>query len=209
MTVNIAPLTEPVLTLLQGQLLNIVCTAPVNAAQPIEEQYLLSRLGLKLHSETVLSADLARFQQHFVLYHLLYRLQQQMLALEQGYLSIELAKVRLLPLANAAQQLTQRQQDTGRRQYYLNWQNYYLMTEQLLDQHLSDFWQQFSTTLATHAELATTDALALLQLPANFTLQQLKKAYRSKALQLHPDRGGEQQQFILLRQAYQQLLLSC
>lgn len=208
MTANTAPLTEPVLNLLQGQLLNVLCSAPVTAAQPIEEQYLLSRLGLKLHSETVLSADLARFQQHFVLYHLLYRLQQQMLELEQGYLSIELAKVRLLPLANAPQQLTEQQQYAGRREYYLSWQNFYLMTEQLLDLHLSDFWQQLITPQATHAELATADALALLQLPAHFTLQQLKKAYRSKALQLHPDRGGEQQQFILLRQAYQQLLLS-
>ena len=37
---------------------------------------------------------------------------------------------------------------------------------------------------------------ALLQLPENFSLKQLKRAYRSKALRLHPDRGGEQQQFI-------------
>src|SRR5690606_22458794 len=160
MTANTAPLTEPVLTLLQGQLLNVLCNAPVTAGQSIEEQYLLSRLGLKLHSETVLSADLARFQQHFVLYHLLYRLQQQMLALEHGYLSIELAKVRLLPLSNASQQLTQQQQDAGRHRYYLDWQNFHLMTEQLLDQHLSDFWQQFTTPQATQAELATTDALA-------------------------------------------------
>ena len=205
MTVYNAPLTEPVLALLQGQLLSLLCTAPVNAGQLIEEQYLLSRLGLKLHSETPLSEDLVRFQQHFVLYHLLYRLQQQLLELQQGYLSIELAKVYLLPLSQAPESGGQ----DSRRQYYLNWPNFYQMTEQLLDQHLSEFWQQLISPRANSCPLAFADALALLQLPENFTLMQLKKAYRSKALQMHPDRGGEQQQFILLRQAYLQLLEQC
>lgn len=202
MTTDTAPLTEPVLTLLQGQLLNLLCTASLDAEQPVEEQYLLSRLGLKLHSEIPLSADMARFQRHFVLYHLLYRLQQQLLQLQQGYLSIELAKVRLLPLSQRPESAGQDSQ----RQYYLDWQNFYLMTEQLLDQHLTDFWQQLLTSAPEQPGFEQAEAIALLQLPENFTLYQLKKAYRTQALQLHPDRGGEQQQFILLRQAYQQLL---
>lgn len=202
MTIHHAPLTEPVLRLLQSQLLNIICMAPVEAAEPIEEQYLLNRLGLKLQSEAEISADLARFQQHFVLYHLLFRLQSELLELNQGYLCIGLAKVQLLdPSA-----MPEAQGQDSRRNYYMNWQNFYQMTEQLLDQHLNDFWQQLVTPQPSTCPLAHAESLVLLQLPENFSLKQLKRAYRSKALRLHPDRGGEQQQFILLRQAYQQLL---
>lgn len=202
MTIHHAPLTEPVLRLLQGQLLNIICMAPVATAEPIEEQYLLNRLGLKLQSEAEISADLARFQQHFVLYHLLFHLQTELLELNQGYLCIGLAKVQLLgPSA-----MPEAQGQDSRRNYYMDWQNFYQMTEQLLDQHLNDFWQQLVTPQPSACALAHAEALALLQLPENFSLKQLKRAYRSKALRLHPDRGGEQQQFILLRQAYQQLL---
>lgn len=202
MTYANAPLTEPVLTLLQGQLLTIVCTAPVSAGAPIEEQYLLSRLGLKLQTEAEISADLARFQQHFVLYHLLYRLQQQLLELRQGYLTIGLAKVQLLKPS----QTPESGSEDGRRQYYLSWQNYHLMTEQLLEQHLNAFWQHLSQAKHASTAVAHADALALLQLPDDFSLQQLKKAYRTLALQHHPDRSGNPQQFILLRRAYQQLL---
>ena len=175
----------------------IICSAPAAIAEPIEEQYLLSRLGLKLRSEAELSADLARFQQHFVLYHLLYRLQQQLLELKQSFLSIGLAKVQLL----AASDLPELAEQDGRRQYYMNWQNFYLMTEQLLEQHLEAFWQYVSKGGKASATLAHTEALALLQLADDFSLTELKKAYRSLALQHHPDRGGSTQQFILLRQA--------
>mgnify|MGYP006191805485 FL=1 len=202
MTAHTAPLTEPVLNLLQNQLLNLVCESPPDAEQAIEEQYLLKRLGLKLHCDTVRSEDMARFQQHFVLYHLLYRVQQQLLDSQQGYLSVELAKVRLLSVSHT--QVSDAHD--SRRQYYLNWHNFYQMTEQLLDQHLNAFWQNFTVPQFTQVALNEAEAKALLQLPAHFNLAQLKKAYRTKALQLHPDRGGEAQQFILLRQAYQRLL---
>ncbi|WP_445765819.1 DNA-J related domain-containing protein [Rheinheimera sp.] len=202
MTYPNAPLTEPVLTLLQGQLLTIICTAPGSAGAPIEEQYLLRRLGLKLQTDVAISEELARFQQHFVLYHLLYRLQQQLLELKQSFLSIGLAKVQLLAVSD----LPELAEQGGRRQYYMNWQNFYLMTEQLLEQHLEAFWQYVSKGGKASATLAHTEALALLQLADDFSLTELKKAYRSIALQHHPDRGGSTQQFILLRQAYQQLL---
>lgn len=204
MTTNISPLTEAVLTLLQNQLLNLVSEPQTHAGEAIEEQYLLKRLGLKLQSDTVQSADLERFQLHFVLYHLLYRLQQQLLDLQQGYLQIGLAKVQLLPVSLCP---VWNADDDARRQYYLNWHNYYQMTEQMLEQHLNAFWQYFAKADAVAHPLNHAQAQALLELTHGFNLSQLKKAYRSKALKLHPDRGGDAEQFILLRHAYQQLLL--
>ncbi|MEH8021385.1 DNA-J related domain-containing protein [Rheinheimera metallidurans] len=200
MTISNAPLAESILTLLQGQLHSLILAhQPENSV--IEEQYLLQRLGLKLQADEVISADLARFQQHFVLYHLLYRLQHSLILEQQIYLNIGLAKVQCLAISDAPEQ----QADASRRAYYLNWHNFYAMTEQILDQQLQAFWQNVNRQSST-TYIPTAEALNLLELDLSFNLLQLKKAYRVKALQLHPDRGGDQQQFILLRQAYQQLL---
>ncbi|MDP5143252.1 DNA-J related domain-containing protein [Rheinheimera baltica] len=202
MTTQPAPLAEPILSLLEGQLLSIIL-AYTPADHVIEEHYLLRRLGLKLQTEMAVSEDLARFQQHFVLYHLLYRIQRQLLAQQQGFLNIGLAKVQFLAITQAPQQHS----DIGRRDYYLDWYNFYSMTEQLLEQQLEAFWQYVDTRQTTLNNVPEQHARSLLDLPKDFSLIQLKKAYRVKALLLHPDRGGDQQQFILLRQAYQQLLL--
>ena len=201
MTTPNPPLAEPILCLLQGQLSSLIL-AHTPSHSVIEEQYLQQRLGLKLQQDIVISADLQLFQQHFVLYHLLYRLQQDLLQLRQGFLRIDLAKVQFLPMSDAPQLSN----DASRRDYYSNWQHFYAMTEQILDQQLNAFWQFVGQQHSAGDHVSSSDALSLLQLSPDFSLLQLKKAYRAKALQLHPDRGGDQQQFILLRQAYQQLL---
>jgi hypothetical protein len=201
MTLYPPPLTGPVLHLLKGQLNNLILGfLPPHSV--IAEQYLLHRLGLKLQQDTPISADLALFQQHFVLYHLLYQLQHDLLECQQGYLHIKLANVQYLPLAA----IPMLHDDDGRRDYYLNWRYYYAMTEQLLDEQLNAFWQFVSErrTSITVSDLST--ARALLALPKEFSLSQLKKAYRALALQQHPDRGGDEQDFIVLTDAYQLLL---
>jgi hypothetical protein len=201
MTATPPPLAEPVLTLLQGQLHSLIL-AYTPAHSVIEEQYLLKQLGLKLQHETSISADLLLFQRHFVLYHLLYRIQHNLLSQQQGYLRIDLARVQYQPLSEAPEL----QFDASRREYYLSWQHFYAMSEQLLEQQLTAFWQQAIGHKSSAIEIPQVQALNLLELSSGFSLAELKKAYRIKALQMHPDRGGDQQQFILLTQAYQQLL---
>lgn len=202
------PLTEPVLQLLQNQLASLIHSAMAETGdQTLTEQYLLSRLGLKLSSDIELSPDLQCFQQHFVLYHLLYRLQTEWLIKGLGLLMIGLAKVTLLSTDIADGCAMAEQNDNGsRRNYYTNWQNFYAMSEQLLDEYLQQFWQFFSKGAAKH-ELTASQAEKLLQLTPGFSLAQLKKAYRSQALLSHPDRAtGNPTKFILIRQAYQLLL---
>lgn len=203
------PLAEPVLQLLQNQLANVILSAiPTAAEQSLTEQYLMSRLGLKLTSDNELSPDLQRFQQHFVLYHVLYRLQTHWLSLNKGFLSIGLAKVTLFKAdLSAAVDLSERDGNSGRREYYSNWQHFYAMSEQLLDEYLQQFWQYFSQGAVSGATLSTEQAQQLLNLNPGFSLVQLKKAYRSQALLFHPDRAhGQSEKFIDIRQAYQLLL---
>ena len=201
MTAFPPPLNEPLLGLLKNQLAAII-QRQSSATVPVEEASLLRQLGLKLQSEQPVSADLALFQQHFVLYHLLYRLQQDWQTQQVGYLHIALASVQLLPV----QDRPLSEDDCSRRDYYLNWQHFYQMTEHLLDEQLSAFWQYVAGRSHAVINMTTAQASATLNLPESFSLSQLKKAYRSLALQHHPDRGGSEQQFILLTEAYQLLL---
>tara|TARA_R110002126_G_scaffold43475_29_gene124650 strand:- start:1420 stop:2070 length:651 start_codon:yes stop_codon:yes gene_type:complete len=206
------PLTEPVLQLLQNQLASLILSAiPDAAGESLTEQYLLSRLGLKLTADTELSPDLQRFQQHFVLYHLLYRLQTEWLSAEGLFLSIGLAKITLSKADHATDAAPAKHNDNNSRcEYYSNWHNFYAMSEQLLDNYLRQFWQRYSKGSKGQNEdnlLSAGQALKLLNLSPGFSLAQLKKAYRSQALLLHPDRAsGNSDKFRQIQQAYQLLL---
>ncbi len=48
-------------------------------------------------------------------------------------------------------------------------------------------------------------SLNLLELDVPFYSQDLKRSYKSKALKLHPDKGGRHEDFIALNKAYQYL----
>ena len=52
----------------------------------------------------------------------------------------------------------------------------------------------------------TEDYYELLGVPRNATPQQIKKAYRKKAPELHPDHGGSKEEFIALKEAYETLI---
>ncbi len=55
-------------------------------------------------------------------------------------------------------------------------------------------------------ESSQTNAYKLLGVPANYTLEQLKIAYRKKAIQTHPDKGGNPELFDEVTKAYFSLL---
>lgn len=56
------------------------------------------------------------------------------------------------------------------------------------------------------SEISTDEALAIFQIPYDFTLDQLKGAYRKTSLAVHPDRGGSAAMFDTVNQCYQHLL---
>ncbi|MEE2001776.1 DNA-J related domain-containing protein, partial [Alkalimonas sp. MEB108] len=191
-----APLPTPQLQLLQGQLETIL----LQSSGMVTEQQLLQRLGLQLTNAPE-DPQHALFQRHFVLQHLLYCIQQLWLADEVAWLDIGLAKAELLPYQG--QQLSA--QDQGRAQYYLNWQNFYRMDAATLAQQLDDFWLQFASRAVATPQFSHQQACELLQLSWPCPLAVLKRQYRSLALKHHPDRGGDAEQFVRIRLAYQQL----
>ena len=50
------------------------------------------------------------------------------------------------------------------------------------------------------------DACRILGIEKKHTIEMVKKAYYKKALQVHPDKGGDEKEFKLLHEAYQRVL---
>lgn len=48
----------------------------------------------------------------------------------------------------------------------------------------------------------TAAAFAVLGVPRNATLREIKRAYREKVKEVHPDRGGDREEFQQVREAY-------
>ncbi|MCH8538897.1 MAG: DnaJ domain-containing protein [Alkalimonas sp.] len=189
------PIPEPQLRLLRGQLEAIV----LQSTEVQTEQSLLQKLGLNLTSAPA-DPQLALFQRHFIVQHLLYQLQQQWSEQEFAWLEIGLAQVQLH--AYQAQQPTE--YDQGRASYYLDWQHFYQMNSATLQQQLDDFWSYVQRAAVVNP-LSLQQACQVLQLEWPCLLLQLKRQYRSLALRHHPDRGGDSESFLQVRQAYQRL----
>ena len=189
------PIPEPQLRLLRGQLESIV----LQSTDVQTEQSLLQKLGLNLTSAPD-DPQLALFQRHFIVQHLLYQLQQQWSEQEFAWLEIGLAQVQL----HTYQAQKPTDYDQGRASYYLDWQHFYQMSSATLQRQLDDFWSYVQRTPVADP-LSLQQACQHLQLNWPCTLLQLKRQYRSLALQHHPDRGGDSQHFQQVRQAYQRL----
>ncbi|MDX3773280.1 DNA-J related domain-containing protein [Chromatiaceae bacterium AAb-1] len=194
-----SPLPEPILQLLQGQLETLLLQSDTT----VTEQYLLQRLGLKLQTTEAESAEYTLFRRHFILYHLLYRIQHQWIQQQTACLKIGLARVEITDWHSAVFP----QYTDNKAAYYLNWQNYYQMSAEALSARIEQFWQAFATdAYNSESSLSLTEALACLPVCWPCSAGELRKAYRQQALLHHPDKGGDTATFQQLQQAYQRLL---
>jgi hypothetical protein len=85
------------------------------------------------------------------------------------------------------------------RDYYLDWDNLENATKDSVDTLLNGFWDRF----VSNDDYA--NALTLLQLSSGseaIGLPQVKVAYQRLAMKLHPDRGGDVEQFQRINWAF-------
>lgn len=54
--------------------------------------------------------------------------------------------------------------------------------------------------------ISTGDAIAIFQIPFDYSMEELKAAYRRVSIAVHPDRGGTPEMFHTVNQCYQHLL---
>jgi hypothetical protein len=143
---------------------------------------------------------LSLFQIHFLVMNALYTLQQQLWQEEQLYLEVSPIRSYLAPATVGASEghalLAQCSTMSG---YYRDWSNLEGITEAEVELMLDRFWNRFVV------EDLRGPALITLGLEANCSREQVVQRYRQLAATHHPDKGGDPEQFIEIRQAYEVL----
>lgn len=83
-----------------------------------------------------------------------------------------------------------------RNVYTLDWNNNNKTTEANVKKIIDNFWQRFASIDEQ------TMALRTLKLKADASRREITRSYRELASRHHPDRGGDTETFIHIRQAY-------
>lgn len=127
--------------------------------------------------------ELSLFQCHFILFHHLYRLRDELWSKRQGDLAIHCLKIALLPYPADFDKLPASPDPL--RAYYLDLSHLENTGRQEVMEMLDTFWRRF-VRLDQRAE-----ALATLGLADPVDHPEIKHRYRELAMEHHPDRGGE------------------
>ena len=176
--------------------------AQLLAADPV---YKLHELMQRLANQDCLpdwetTAEIQLFRTNFLLMNGLYQLQQQLL--ECGtWLHVAPLALHLVPICVGNSWL---QQVDPLRDYYLDWRNCFVTTQQDIETLLHDFWRRYSAQPALSAQMRR-QALATLGLTDTATYPMIRQRWKQLALQHHPDRQGDALQFMAIRLAWEQL----
>ena len=127
--------------------------------------------------------ELSLFQCHFILFHHLYRLRDELWRERAGDLAIHCLKIALRPYPDNSDHLPAASDPL--RAYYLDLSHLKNTGKQDVLEMLDTFWLRF-TRLGHRAE-----ALAALGLADPVDYPEIKRRYRELAMEHHPDRGGE------------------
>jgi hypothetical protein len=146
------------------------------------------------------TAEIQLFRTNFLLMNGLYQLQQQLQ--ECGtWLHVAPLALHLVPISVGNSWL---QQADPLRDYYLDWRNCFVTTQQDIETLLHDFWRRYSAQPALSAQMRC-QALATLGLTDTATYPMIRQRWKQLALQHHPDRQGDALQFMAIRLAWEQL----
>ena len=184
----------------------LVCLA--DAPGGIDEFSLIKRLGVQFPDSLfgvpgALRDPLLLFQTHFLLFHALYRLSDQ-LAERQLALQIHALSIRLLPREYSTAQGENLAELDPLRSYYLDWEQWLTTQGDDVERLLKGFRQ--GNFAVSEAEVNA--ALISFELEAPVDARQIKQRYRELVSQHHPDRGGstervqEVNQALLILQRY-------
>jgi hypothetical protein len=131
-----------------------------------------------------LTDHLVLFRTHFLLFNALYRLREQLLTTQSGYLQISALNIQLLPYQPGSAELSEHD---PLRDYYLDMSQLRDTDEQDVAKLLRSFWSRMQGGEEQQAALALfelTDSEQTLSMPV------IKHRYRQLVSLHHPDRGG-------------------
>lgn len=164
-------------------------------------EYELFRL-LRQQSFTAFPVDgfedpLMLFQGHFMLFHLLYTLRDQLRARGEGDVAIHCLRIALLP--PRATSATLPDDHDPLRDYYLDLNHLEQTDRAGVEAMLDQFWRDFQRREQRQ------EALAVLGLSDPVSAGEIKSRYRELAKRHHPDHGGLAEGFHKLAWAMEQL----
>ena len=147
-----------------------------------------------------LSDSLTLFQTHFLLFHILYRLRDELRHSKDYELEINALNIQLQPYQDTSQRFFQEIKQIlihhdPLRDYYLNLKNLQETGQDDVEQLLTKFW----TKLSSGEERL--QALQVLELEDGIDYISIKQQYRRLAMQHHPDRGGDEYQLQIINAA--------
>lgn len=83
--------------------------------------------------------------------------------------------------------------------FYQNYDNFFSATRDSVNTLIDTFWQRYQ------GQDGVNEALAVLALPRGSTWIEVRDRYRQRASASHPDKGGEEAEFVRVRQAFEYL----
>jgi hypothetical protein len=149
----------------------------------------------------------ALYSAHFLVYNALFQLYPYFLEQNQ-YLTISALHIGVSSIKGGGGESSAelRQYESSNqaevislREYYLDWSNLESASKDSVEQLLNSFWER----LVSDDDLS--EALSILELPnddTTMTIQSVKAVYRKLAMQHHPDRGGDTDQFQRIHWAF-------
>lgn len=143
-----------------------------------------------------LGDPLLLFQHHFVLMHVLYRLQQEH---HQSTRRLSISPLRIQWQAASTGDSRALRPDQFLAAYYLDFGNLAKEDGFSVQSLLDGFWRRLL------GEERAPDALATLGLEQSASFADIKNRYRQLANEHHPDKGGDAQAFGRIQQAYDTL----
>ncbi len=160
----------------------------------LSELKLISRIPT-LHND----AQLALFRLNWMMMNALYQLQLDFikdgLLLNVSTLDIHLSTLKEGSATSDATELSHQ----PLRDYYLNWNNFSETTVEEVQALLEGVWQDYISTDEQSKAYQT------LGLEPDADSRTIRVSYRKLAHQYHPDKGGDSEKFMAIRQAYEVL----
>ncbi|MEH6798711.1 MAG: DNA-J related domain-containing protein [Halopseudomonas sabulinigri] len=167
-------------------LLELLNASPQGLGEYLLIRQLAERYPDSLFAEPgALQDPLRLFQLHFLLFHMLYQLADQLAELDQT-LSIHALHIRLLPRDASAPGIAL---EDPLRRYYLDWQQWRETHAEDVQRLLDGFWRRQPKSMVTADELQ--QALIVMELQEPTDARAIKQRYRALVRVHHPDRGGD------------------
>jgi len=166
----------------------------------LQEYDLLKELAaqdVSLFNENFFNNSFKLFQRHFLLFHCLYRLREQLRSTGDADLTIHCMDIRLIPYTHEPSDHPTVPDPFAT--YYLDLENLKNTNEEDVQRLLDNFWVKCTS------DENRDEALAVLKLSHPTNYSDIKQQYRRLAMELHPDRGGAPEDFHELESAMEVL----